>query len=715
MWRLGLEGTMIVGVPRGWGRGHQGSPGQASSRTASGSLIDVAGIRVGHYTGIREGPTGRHCRSLRRAAICRGPTTTAPAPGEMLGHMLQPAELCPSPSTASCDRRRAHGAGSRGRSGAGPSKHVASATTGARRTCACRSAWWAPVIDDLLLGDGRIRLDPEAAVKARQAAAATPVLEGSIGAGTGATVGKMFRSRGLAGMKGGIGTVPIRRGDVVLAALAVVSCRPETSSTGAPGRIVAGARTSDGSAFVNSAAQPPQRDLEAGPAAAATQLSAVPRHDPDNDRHQRGARQDEPHEARHDGEDRRSAAINLYHTQGDGDQVIAASTNRPKRDASPTALGLRQRRPRPTLSGRGLSRPRASRAGRQCATCDADAVCLRRSGCFRAVDRASSTGAIRGSGLACDRACLVHRALCIVPCASCLVHRASWIAHSASCIVHLTPPARNLSLCRQRLTEIPDGIPLLPIARARWTASIRSSGAPDAARTGPRRPRGVARRCRGRRRPRAWQSGRWRRVHQGRQLATRSSCRASARRRRAEPSHRAVDRRGDAPPAGRAPTAGCRCAGLPHAREQLAPRAPHASTIEPLERRQQAPALALDSCGFIRGGLRPPIPRGPITRKASSRCCPALKPPATRCQRISRPDLALHLRLRQTRAPTRRPCAFLSIPPPVGGGPEPRTQAEPRQVQPSCLEPVPAPARGGIRSNRSPSRRNSPTGHASLP
>jgi len=32
-------------------------------------------------------------------------------------------------------------------------------------------------------------------------------------------------------------------------------------------------------------------------------------------------------------------AINPYHTQGDGDQVIAVSTNRLKRDVSLTALG----------------------------------------------------------------------------------------------------------------------------------------------------------------------------------------------------------------------------------------------------------------------------------------------------------------------------------------------------------------------------------------
>ncbi|HZA34073.1 MAG TPA: P1 family peptidase, partial [Vicinamibacterales bacterium] len=137
--------------------------------------------------------------------------------------------------------------------------------------------------------------------------------------------------------KGGIGTVSIRRGDVVLAALSVVNAAGDVLDWHT-GRIVAGARTSDGSAFVNSAAQL-QRDLEAGPGAAAlddqpfraTTLTIVATNVAlDKTSLTKLAMMVNTGAAR---------AINPYHTQGDGDQVIAVSTNRLKRDVSLTALG----------------------------------------------------------------------------------------------------------------------------------------------------------------------------------------------------------------------------------------------------------------------------------------------------------------------------------------------------------------------------------------
>ena len=79
------------------------------------------------------------------------------------------------------------------------------------------------VIDDLSVGDARIRPDADAAYKACAAASTKPVAEGNVGAGAGATVGKMHRGRGLGGMKGGLGTASLKLGDVVIGALAVVN------------------------------------------------------------------------------------------------------------------------------------------------------------------------------------------------------------------------------------------------------------------------------------------------------------------------------------------------------------------------------------------------------------------------------------------------------------------------------------------------------------
>ncbi|MBI2205608.1 MAG: P1 family peptidase [Candidatus Rokubacteria bacterium] len=105
---------------------------------------------------------------------------------------------------------------------------------------------------DLNVGDYRVRPTREMGYEAASRAAAGAVAEGNVGAGTGATVGKLF---GLPrAMRGGLGTASLRLGDVVVGALLAVNAvgdvrDPET------GRLVAGARDSaDGRALVDSAA-----------------------------------------------------------------------------------------------------------------------------------------------------------------------------------------------------------------------------------------------------------------------------------------------------------------------------------------------------------------------------------------------------------------------------------------------------------------------------
>ena len=78
-------------------------------------------------------------------------------------------------------------------------------------------------------------------------AAGTEVAEGSVGAGTGATVGKVLGPPGA--MKGGLGTWAERAGEVVVGALAVVNAFGDVRDDA--GRIIAGARR--GTGFVDAA------------------------------------------------------------------------------------------------------------------------------------------------------------------------------------------------------------------------------------------------------------------------------------------------------------------------------------------------------------------------------------------------------------------------------------------------------------------------------
>ncbi len=102
----------------------------------------------------------------------------------------------------------------------------------------------AAILFDLGVGDSRIRPTAQCGHEAASRASRTPVPQGNVGAGAGATVGKLY---GLArAMKGGIGSASLRLpSGVVVAALAAVNARGDVIDP-ATGRVVAGVRTADG-------------------------------------------------------------------------------------------------------------------------------------------------------------------------------------------------------------------------------------------------------------------------------------------------------------------------------------------------------------------------------------------------------------------------------------------------------------------------------------
>lgn len=207
----------------------------------AGSLTDVPGLRVGHYTDRRR-PTGCTAILFEQAAAA-GIDFDGSAPGESQAVLLQPV----SP----VDRIHALFL-----TGGGVLSLPASG--GVLRFFEERKVgfdWGTPdvripivvsaVIDDLAVGDARIRPDAEAAYQACAAASTTAVAEGNVGAGAGATIGKMHLSRGFGGMKGGLGTASLTLGDVVIGALAVVNAAGDVLDPHT-GRIIAGARRADG-------------------------------------------------------------------------------------------------------------------------------------------------------------------------------------------------------------------------------------------------------------------------------------------------------------------------------------------------------------------------------------------------------------------------------------------------------------------------------------
>jgi L-aminopeptidase/D-esterase-like protein len=96
------------------------------------------------------------------------------------------------------------------------------------------------VIFDLAFGEPKWP-DADLAYEACDSAG-TDVAEGTVGVGTGATVGKVLGAGGM--MKSGVGTWAEQRGEVVVSALAVVNAFGDVRDS--EGKILAGARGPDG-------------------------------------------------------------------------------------------------------------------------------------------------------------------------------------------------------------------------------------------------------------------------------------------------------------------------------------------------------------------------------------------------------------------------------------------------------------------------------------
>ena len=307
---------------------------QQATPTGAGSLTDAGGLRVGHVTDRRR-PTG--CTVILFDQPARaGVDYNGSAPAESLGVTLQP--------TSPLDR--IHGILL---TGGGPM--ALGATAGVVRFLEEQGVgydWGVPnvrvpivigaAIDDLALGDGRIRVGADDAYRACQSATATTVAEGSVGAGTGATVGKLFVNRSMAGMKGGVGCASARLGQVVIAALVVVNAAGDIIDW-RRGTIVAGARTSDGRGFARTA-DVLRRDLESRAAAGtplaegplrATTLGVIATNV--------AFTKTELTKLAMMANTGAARAINPYHTQSDGDQMLAVSTGVLPANVSLTAFG----------------------------------------------------------------------------------------------------------------------------------------------------------------------------------------------------------------------------------------------------------------------------------------------------------------------------------------------------------------------------------------
>ena len=206
------------------------------------AITDVAGIEVGHDTDL-EGLTGCTAVLCRDGAVA-GVDVRGPAPGTRETDVCRPGRLVDRVHAVALCGGSAFGL----EAASGVARHLADEGVGFDAWVARVPIVPAAVIFDLGLG-APAWPDLEAGRRAAAAASGAPPEQGCVGAGTGATVGKMLGPQNAT--KGGLGTASVRAGGATVGALVVVNAGGDVLDPGTGG-IVAGARDPRTGAFADS-------------------------------------------------------------------------------------------------------------------------------------------------------------------------------------------------------------------------------------------------------------------------------------------------------------------------------------------------------------------------------------------------------------------------------------------------------------------------------
>jgi len=304
------------------------APAAAELKPTGGrGLTEVHGIKVGHHT-LTERPTGCTVILVDGEGAPGGVSQRGGAPGTRETDLLDPSNMVDKVNAVVLSGGSAYGL---------------EAATGTVRWLEERKIGWpvgnsgvVPIVPAAILfdlpfgGKPHIRPTADCGYKAAEAASSGPVAEGNVGAGAGATVGKMGMGRS---MKGGLGSAAITlpNGLVVAAIVAVNSVGDVIDPT--TGQVVAGVRTEDGKSLADVrkllrsgviGRRPPRagENTTIGLVATNARLTKA-----------------EVNRVALMADDGFARAINPSHTSGDGDTVFALATGRWQGEANPNIVG----------------------------------------------------------------------------------------------------------------------------------------------------------------------------------------------------------------------------------------------------------------------------------------------------------------------------------------------------------------------------------------
>src|SRR5258708_7179214 len=300
-----------------------GNPPQVENNSRE-SITDVQGIKVGHFTDQRR-PTG--CTVIiAEDGATGGVDVRGAAPGTRETDLLNPLNTVELVNAIVLSGGSAFGLDT----ATGVMKYLEEKHIGYNVGVAVVPIVPAAILFDLGVGDAKIRPDAESGYKACQAAAAQKPAEGNVGAGAGATVGKLFgMSRA---MKGGIGTASIKIDGITVGAIVAVNAVGDISDP-ATGTLLAGARTQDGKSLLNARQAILRGELPQGlKSGTATTIGVVA-----TDARLTKAQANKIAQMSHDGLAR---SINPVHTPSDGDTMFALATGKAGRAANITLIGM---------------------------------------------------------------------------------------------------------------------------------------------------------------------------------------------------------------------------------------------------------------------------------------------------------------------------------------------------------------------------------------
>jgi L-aminopeptidase/D-esterase-like protein len=287
-----------------------------------GTLTDVAGLAVGHHR-LPGHPTGCSVVLCPQGAAC-GVDVRGAAPGTRETDLLKPDNLVQQVHAVLLTGGSAFGLDAAG----GVMRWLAERGHGLPVWRTHVPIVPAAVLFDLWLNADGPRPDADAGYAACQAAGTGPVEQGSVGAGAGATVGKLFGIERA--MKGGIGSASLKVGGVTVGALVAVNAIGDVIDP-ASGRVVAGTRGADGRPRSAAAAFAEGELPERARPGMATTLGVIA-----TDAALTKAQCNKLATMAHDGLAR---AIHPVHTMTDGDTLFALATGAAGLPGEMTVLG----------------------------------------------------------------------------------------------------------------------------------------------------------------------------------------------------------------------------------------------------------------------------------------------------------------------------------------------------------------------------------------